>query len=474
MESLLRSVNPCTGATVREFPAARADECARAAAAAQHAFGPWAARPFSERAALAERFAEAVKARTDEGARAISRETGKPTWEARTEIASVTGKVAISLRAYRERTGEASQPGTDATTVLRHRPHGVVIVLGPFNFPAHLPNGHIVPALLAGNTVVFKPSELTPSAADFLLDCWREAGLPADVLAVVHGARETAEALISRPEVRGVFFTGSVEVGLALHRRFAGRPEVSLALEMGGNNPLVVAGATDPNAASLLIVQSAFQSAGQRCTCARRLIVVDDDQGRAVLDRLARWIPLLRIGAPDDEPAPFMGPVIHNRAAERVLSAQDALLAAGATALVPTARTRADLPFLTPGLIDVTAVANRPDEEIFGPVLQVIRVPDFSSALREANATRFGLAAGLISDSRDLWEQFCGEIRAGVVNWNRPLTGASSAAPFGGVGLSGNHRPSAYYAADYCAYPMASLEVAAIASPAVLPIGIAE
>lgn len=464
----MNSVDPCTGAPIKVFEPAGPAECA---AAIERANVAWARVPLAERAAVAERFAARVKARTEEGARLISLETGKPLWEARTEIASVIGKVGISLRAQAERAGETRAAQADATAVLRHRPHGVAVVLGPFNFPAHLPNGHIVPALLAGNAVVFKPSEFTPSAAEFLLDCWREAGLPEQTLQVVLGARETAENLVAHPAVGAVLFTGSVQGGLALHRRFAGRPEVQLALEMGGNNPLVVAGPVDPDAAALLIAQSAFLSAGQRCTCARRLVLVDDAAGRAVLERLLALLPRLRQGGPFDEPPPFLGPVIHQRAAEGIVASSEALISAGAVALSPLRREGA---FVAPLVLDVTAVAQRPDEEIFGPVLQVVRVPDFTAALTEANATRFGLAAGLLSDDAALWERFRAEVRAGVVNWNRPLTGASSAAPFGGIGLSGNHRPSAYYAADYCAWPMASLETERATLPAAWPVGIAD
>ncbi len=463
---MMRSIDPCTGATVREFAPADAEACRAAVETAAAVQPAWALTPFEDRVTVAERFAAAVKARTDEGARAISAETGKPLWESGTEIASVIGKVPISVCAWRERTGETHGKTPEASVVVRHHPHGVMVVLGPFNFPAHLPNGHIVPALLAGNAVIFKPSECTPTAADFLASCWLEAGLPEGLLQVLHGARETAEALVSLPGIHGVLFTGSVEVGLALHRRFAGRPEIMLALELGGNNPLVVAGAHDADAAAVLIVQSAFQSAGQRCTCARRLVLVDDEAGRAVLARLVERAGTIRVGAPADEPPPFMGPVIHQRAADRILAAQDALISRGARPLLLSRRVTDGLPFLSAGILDVTSVADRPDEEIFGPVLQVIRVPDFDAALREARNTRFGLAAGLLSDSHLLWSRFRNEVRAGIVNWNRPLTGASSASPFGGVGLSGNHRPSAAYAADYCAWPMASLETAVITAPA--------
>ena len=466
---VFHSVNVESGNPEFETRAATSAEVGSAFDVARIAFEEWSDAPFEDRAERARRFAQEVKSRGDELMTAISRETGKPFWESRTEVASVVAKVDISIAAYQQRTGASRGEAGDATTLLRHRPHGVVGVLGPFNFPAHLPNGHIVPALLAGNCVVFKPSENTPGVAALMIECWARSGLPAGVLNLVQGARETARAIVDHPGLNGLYFTGSAETGLSLHREFAGRPDVILALEMGGNNPLVFAGATDLDAAAVLIILSAYQSAGQRCTCARRLIVVEDEHTPALLQRLTERIHALRIDYPMTAPEPFCGPVIHNRAADAILKSESELIRAGARTLVPITRPDASRPLLTPGLIDVTPIAGRSDYEIFGPLLQLIRVSDLDTAIAEANRTVFGLAAGLISDRRDQWEVFQRRIRAGIVNWNRPLTGASSAAPFGGVGFSGNHRPSAFYAADYCAYPVASLELEVVRAPAQVP-----
>jgi succinylglutamic semialdehyde dehydrogenase len=381
-------------------------------------------------------------------------------------------KVAISVQSYRERTGEKSAPLAEATAVLRHKPHGVVAVFGPYNFPGHLPNGHIVPALLAGNTVLFKPSEQTPKVAEMTVRCWIEAGLPAGVLNLVQGGRDTGIALAAQPGLDGLFFTGSSGTGEALHQQFAGRPDKILALEMGGNNPLVVEEVADLDAAVYTIVQSAFISAGQRCTCARRLIVPEGAWGDRLLERLIEVCGQLQVGAFDQQPPPFMGSVISLDAAQTLLDAQAQLLAKGALALLAMTQPDPQSALLTPGLLDVSTVAERPDEELFGPLLQVIRYADFDAALREANATRYGLAAGLLSDCADRYQQFWLHSRAGIVNWNKQLTGAASTAPFGGVGASGNHRASAYYAADYCAYPVASLEVASVALPVTLSPGI--
>lgn len=466
------SLNPVTQASVWSGQGASAEQVEAAVAAARAAFPAWARLSLDARIAVLERFAATLKTRADELARCIGEETGKPLWESATEVTSMVNKVAISIQSYRERTGEKSGPLADATAVLRHKPHGVVAVFGPYNFPGHLPNGHIVPALLAGNAVIFKPSELTPKVAELTVQCWIEAGLPAGVLNLVQGGRETGVALAGNPGIDGLFFTGSSRTGNLLHQQFAGRPDKILALEMGGNNPLVVDEVADVDAAVYTIIQSAFISAGQRCTCARRLLVPVGAWGDALLARLVAVAASIQVGAFDAQPAPFMGSVISLDAARHLLKAQEHLIAQGATPLLAMSQPLETAALLTPGILDVTAVAERPDEEFFGPLLQVIRYDGFEAAMTEANATQYGLAAGLLSDSRELYQRFFIESRAGIVNWNKQLTGAASSAPFGGVGASGNHRASAYYAADYCAYPVASLESETLALPATLTPGV--
>ncbi|GLU38203.1 succinylglutamate-semialdehyde dehydrogenase [Pseudomonas sp. NBRC 100443] len=468
----LESLDPVSQAVVWSGRAASAAQVDAAVAAARAAFPAWARRPLEERIVVLETFAATLKARSDELARAIGEETGKPLWEAGTEVTSMVNKVAISVQAYRERTGIKSGPLADATAVLRHKPHGVVAVFGPYNFPGHLPNGHIVPALLAGNCVIFKPSELTPKVAELTVRAWIDAGLPAGVLNLVQGARDTGVALAAHADIDGLFFTGSSRTGNLLHSQFGGQPQKILALEMGGNNPLIVDEVKDIDAAVYTIIQSAFISAGQRCTCARRLLVPAGEWGDALLARLVAVTASIKVGRFDEQPAPFMGSVISLAAAEHLLKAQEQLLANGAVALLAMSQPLEGAALLTPGILDVSGVAQRPDEEFFGPLLQVIRYGDFDEAVREANATQYGLAAGLLSDSRERFEGFLLDSRAGIVNWNKQLTGAASSAPFGGIGASGNHRPSAYYAADYCAYPVASLESESLALPATLTPGV--
>jgi len=466
------SVDPYDGIPLWQGAAADADEVDQAIAAAREAFPAWENRGPAARLAILQAFAQVLQDRRATLGRALAEETGKPLWEADTEIGSMIAKVAISAQAEAARSGERAATVADARSVTRHRPHGVLAIFGPYNFPGHLPNGHIVPALLAGNTLVFKPSELTPRFAALTLECWSAAGLPAGVLNLIQGGRATGEALAAHPGLDGILFTGSSATGAALHRLNADRPQRLLALEMGGNNPLVVAPVADLDAAVVTIVQSAFLSAGQRCTCARRLLVPQGDWGDALLARLASVSAGLSTGRFDADPAPFMGTVISLAAAQTLLRTQAQRLAQGGRALLEMRQPDATRALLTPGILDVSGIPELPDEEVFGPLLQVQRYTDFDHALALANATRFGLAAGLLADDPATYERFWQGVRAGIVNWNRPLTGAASAAPFGGVGASGNHRPSAYYAVDYCAFPVASLESEALSLPAQLPPGL--
>jgi succinylglutamic semialdehyde dehydrogenase len=468
----LVTIDPSNGRQTWTSKESTADDVARAAQAAHGAFEAWALRPLEERIAIAGRFRDLLKEHAEELALTIAEEVGKPLWEARTEVATMANKIDISVQSYGARTGESNAKVADGNAVLRHRPHGVFAVYGPYNFPGHLPNGHIVPALIAGNTVVFKPSEYAPRTAVKTVQLWEQAGLPAGVLNLVNGGRDTGIALGQNALIDGVLFTGSSQTGAALHKQFGGQPGKMLALEMGGNNPLVVWDVENIDAAVHHAVMSAFISAGQRCTCARRLIVQDTAQGQAFIDRLVQVASTLQVGASKAEPQPFMGPVVSAAVAKRLVQAQAEMAAKGGKVLLQMRQLDPNAGFVTAGIVDVTDAKGIPDEEWFGPLLQVVRVKDFDEAVKVANATEFGLAAALLSPSEELWKRFAIKARAGIVNWNRPTTGAASSAPFGGVGKSGNHRPSAYYAADYCAYPVASIETSELEMPAKLSPGL--
>lgn len=454
----MQSYSPIDEKLVWQNNEASFEQVEGAVSSARGAFAVWSQTTFSDRVEILEKFSQSLRDNSDKLANLIATEVGKTLWDAKGEVAAAAGKVAISIKAYNERTGHAEAEADGLRSKLEHRPHGVMCVFGPYNFPLHLSNGHIVPALLAGNTIVYKPSELSPMVAEYVVGLWQDAGLPKGVINLVQGSAKVGQALINIEDINGVLFTGSVPTGKAIANILASRLNVISALELGGNNPLIIGEVANHEASALVTIQSAFISSGQRCTCARRLLVPQGKNGDEFLKTLVAVMERIEVGNPLEEPQPFMGPLINNKAAGHVLAVQQTLLADGAVSLKPAEQLKLGPAYISPGLIDVTNVKNRADEECFGPLLQVIRTDNLAQAIKEANNTRFGLAAGLLSDNHEEYIQFKNAARAGIVNWNKPLTGASSAAPFGGVGDSGNHRASAYYAADYCSYPVASLE----------------
>lgn len=453
--SKFTSLNPVTEKVLWEGNAASREQVECAVHAAHSAHDSWAAKTVDQRIALLKEFGAVLEAHRAQLAAIIVAETGKIPSEANAEVTAMVNKIGISCDAYHARTGElrAGHHG------ISHRSHGVMAIFGPYNFPGHLANGHIVPALIAGNTIVLKPSELTPATAQYVAELWQRAGLPAGVVNLVQGGRETGEALAAT-NIQGLLFTGSSQTGVALHRQFGGRPEVILALEMGGNNPMIVDVNLDATRVAKIVMQSAFASAGQRCTCTRRLIIIESEDTSELLATLQEYTEALQVDVPTMSPEPTMGPVISSTARNDLLDAWNGLVQLGGvsiTELRKTSHTRGY--FLRPGVIDMTEAQGQgaaiPDKEYFGPLLQVYRVESFQQALALANATRYGLAAGLLSDDLVRQQAFLQGSRAGVVAINQPTAGASSTLPFGGTGLSGNHRPGAWYAADYCAWPQA-------------------
>jgi succinylglutamic semialdehyde dehydrogenase len=367
-------------------------------------------------------------------------------------------KIDITIESYAIRCKQISKNEGTRQSILHHRPHGVIGVYGPFNFPAHLPNGHFLPALLAGNTIIFKPSDLTPLVAEKIFHLWEEAGLPPGVMNLVQGGVPTGQALSRHPDLDGIFFTGSWVVGKHLTELYSEKAGKILALEMGGNNPMIFTDVDELKAAAYITILSDFLTSGQRCTCARRLIIPRGSKGDAFIKELISMTKNLKVGAYNNTPEPFMGPLISAKAANKLMETQQQFIDQGATSLLKMTQLEDGPTFLSPGIIDVTAVAVRKDEEHFGPLLQIIRVSDFDSALIEANNTNYGLTAGLLSRDRNEFEQFSNYIKAGILAWNSPTTNVSSSFPFGGTGKSGNFRPTAFYAADYCAYPVTYIE----------------
>jgi succinylglutamic semialdehyde dehydrogenase len=467
------------GKGLRSWNPARPSECVwsgspapahvdEALAGARRAFREWSRVPLERRAAVLRRFAALAREREDELTTVIREEVGKVHWDARDEARALANKVEITLDPagpLRRVTGFEVDAGSGRAGRCWFRPHGIMVVLGPFNFPVHLPNGHIVPALLMGNTVVFKPSEKAPRCGQMLARLYHDAliaeGAPPAAVSLVHGAGDVASALVSHEEPDGVLFTGSWVVGRAIMAANLDRPGRILALEMGGNNAAVVMPDADLRMALAECVRSAYISAGQRCTCTRRVIVHRQVASRFV-PALCRSAAALIIGDPAAAHPVFLGPVITDAARERVLEAQRRLARRGAEVLVPCQGVDGGTGgwYLTPGVVRVERFEKpgEPDcEEVFGPLVQVSTCDSLDDAIQQANATAFGLAASIFTRDAANIERFRSEARAGCVNVNVGTAGASSRLPFGGLGLSGNHRPAGAFSLDYCAYPVAGM-----------------
>jgi len=431
----------------------------RAVKAARAAFPAW--RRLGERArrTLLRKYQEAVREHADAIAETIAREVGKPIWDARGEARALAGKVDLML-------GEGARFTRDEVLedlpgAIRHRPHGVVSVIGPFNFPAHLPNGQIVPALLHGNTVVFKPSEKTPNAAVWMARCFEQAGFPPGVVNVVQGGADSAKALVGHDDIDGILFTGSVAVGRSIVAANADRPGRLIALELGGKNASIVLDDADVERAARQIAFAAYASAGQRCTATSRVYatpgIID-----ALQARLAEVAQAVTVGYPLDEGV-FMGPLIDAGSRDRLVAAQGRARKAGFEAVVDGEVLDAVdehrgwyvKPSLHRAASSDIVVDGYTHDELFGPDVALYPVADLDEACMRANETRYGLAAAVFTESEASFEAAADELRVGVLHWNQSSAGASGRLPFGGVGESGNHRPAGILAGTFCAWPQA-------------------
>lgn len=437
------------------------------------AFKEWSLLKIEERVEYLKKFVSILEEEKSGIAEMISKEIGKPLWESLIEVNAMKGKLEPSIKSFNERCKDSAiemQNGSVSRT--RNMPHGVIAVFGPYNFPGHMPNGQILPALLAGNTVIFKPSESAPASSEKIMDCWEKAKLPVGVINMLQGDYRVGEALCKHPKINGVFFTGGKTAGLKIRQSLS--VDKICVLEMGGNSPLVVWDSSDIKATVIATINSAFITSGQRCSCARRLIVPNNEFGNIFLDELVMVSKKIIIGKYDDHPEPYMGPVRHKKILDNILTIQEILIENGAESLLKSQRIYDNGNYITPGIIDVTNVDSRSDIEIMGPFLQVIKVKDFSDAINEANNTEYGLAAGLFSERKELYDEFVINVKAGIINWNQQLTGASPWAPFGGIKSSGNFHPAGYSASDFCSYKIGSIESNIAPEATVMPKGICQ
>ncbi len=466
MPTRFSSVSPVDGEILWQGKATTAVEVTAVMGRSVEATRRWRAVSAEERVAVVRRYGQQLEAQRDDITDLISREVGKLAWDAKAEVGAAIAKIELSIQAFEQRRfdqvidGEAS---TDSVRRVRYQPLGVALVLGPFNFPLHLPGGQIIPALLAGNAVVLKPSEQATAVGQWMCDAWQRARLPEHVFQMIPGGVETAVAAIDSPHVAGVFLTGSRDAGRAIHRQLAGRPNVLLALELGGNNPIVATDAVNADAAAALVSFSAFISAGQRCTCTRRAILMHGGESTSQLDRLLRLTKSLRVGMPGDDPSPHVGPLVSVAAAESLRRTYDQLLKLGCLPLIPFRVDSRAGNLVHPAIVDASGITEDSLQELgelewFGPLLVVQRVEHFEAAIEAAARTPYGLAAALLGGTQEMFDRFALEVAAGVVNWNGPTTGAAGQLPFGGLGDSGNHRPAGFFAIDFCNDPVASLE----------------
>ena len=472
MPDVLISASPADPADeIGRFAVWEPDAVGEAVARARAAFPAWRDAGFAARAAVLRRFAALASERAEELARLIAREVGKALWDARAEAALIAAKVDATLGPglERVRTLEAG-PGVRAT----YHPRGVLAVLGPFNFPAHLPNGHIVPALATGNSVVFKPSDLAPAVGEWLWRTFRDAGLPRGVLELVQGRAETGRALALHPEVDGVLFTGSYAVGRALQEATLDQPGKLLALELGGKNGMIVWQDADLSLAVAEAALSIAATTGQRCTSLSRIFVARA-RIEEFTDRLAKGLGGLVIGPPL-EAGVFMGPLVSRAAFERVMRWRAQATAAGGERIF-RGETNRLAPYIAPSLVRFASLEQAHPyqrEEIFGPEAALYAVDDLDQAIAAVNDSDYGLAASVLSADLAVYEHCVGRIRTGVLNWNRGTIGASSRLPFGGGKRSGNDRPAAITSTLYCTTPQAHLEHAGGLDPKTLPPGFPE
>ena len=405
-----------------------------------------------------QRWKSAAESHAPRLAELITLETGKIRSEATAEAGLVGKKVDITVGPHSKGRIEGYDVAAGETRIGRcsFRPHGVMAVLGPYNFPAHLPNGHVVPALLAGNTVVFKPSDKTPAVGQALAEIADAAELPAGVFNLVQGGADPASRLVAHSDVDGILFTGSWGVGRRILEANIETPGRIVALELGGSNPSVVLPDADLRQAVIECARAAFATTGQRCTCTRRIVVHADVADRFI-SAFCKVASTLVVGPGDAEGPIFMGPMINQDAVDAVLAYQTELHARGGKVLVESTRVDGTGHFVTPGVVMVDRFKIEQDRECFGPLVQIAIARDFDDAIEQANATRYGLAASIFTRDDSAWARFLAECRAGCVNRNCGTAGASGALPFGGLGLSGNHRPAGAFSLDYCVHPVASM-----------------
>jgi len=432
------NVSPAdTRVSLGDVPLSTAQEVDAAVAAAASAFPGWRDTPAPVRGNLLTRWAALLAQHTDELAEILAWEEGKTFGEARGEVMKATNIVEFMAGEGRRIGGHtipSEMPRTFVYTVKA--PLGVVAVITPWNFPIAIPCWKIAPALVAGNTIVFKPATLTPWTALRAVELLEEAGLPKGVLNLIFGSGSAVgDQLVHHKAIRAVSFTGSNEVGTHVYTEGAKRL-LKVQCELGGKNPLVVLEDADLELAADATAQGAFGSTGQRCTATSRAIVVNEVADQFV-ELLAARAARVKIGDPLAEGV-TMGPSVDDGQFQTVLRYLDVAQKEGARLVTGGCRVSdgelAHGHFVAPTIYDgVTDSMRIAQEEIFGPVLSVIRVRDFEHAVEVANGVEFGLSSSLYTNDVNRMYRFVDLIETGIVHVNSPTVGGEAQAPFGGM-----------------------------------------
>lgn len=430
--------------------------------AAKRAFYEWSEWKMSDRMDALNKVKNIFAAREEQLTTVIARETGKPIWDANSEAKALVTKFAVtfehSLQLIKEVRVENALPKVDG--FIRYRPRGVFAVLGPFNFPGHLPNGHIVPALVTGNTVVFKPSELTPATGQLMAECYQEAGLPPGVFNLVQGQGETGRRLVTHKEVDGILFTGSYETGLKIRESTINDYWKIRALEMGGKNSTIVWNDADLEKSIYESLVGVYMSTGQRCSCTSR-IFVHKKISKEFIERFYERTKKLSIAHWSENP--FMGPLISKKSMDTYLRFQDIAVREGCTKIMRGKAMELDYKgyYVTPSIYTVPSYkkdSTYQNTELFAPSVAIYEVDDLDEAISINNDSGYGLSMSIFTKDQNNFDTCFKRARVGLLNWNRTTNGASSRLPFGGMGKSGNDRPSAHFAVYYTTVPVASLQ----------------
>lgn len=443
-------LNPATGEAIAQVAQSGPADVRAASAAAAAAFPLWRRMPAPRRGEILFRVAEVLRDRKEELARLLTSEMGKVLAEARGDV-----QEAIDMAYYMGGEGRrqfgftvpAELPNKHAMSV--REPLGVVACITPWNFPIAVPSWKILPALICGNTVVWKPSPDTPATAAALVRCFIDAGLPPGVLnLVVGGGPETGAALVEDPDVRLISFTGSTATGRKV-AEVAGRHLKRVALELGGKNAIIVLADANLDLATEAILWAAFGTTGQRCTACSR-VIVDEAVYDDLVERLRSGMAALTLGDGLDESVQI-GPVINRTALERIASYIEVAREDGAEVLAGGAPVEIGNGFFfAPTLIGaVQPDARIAQEEVFGPVLTLIRVSGMDEAIQVNNSVPYGLSASIFTQDVNKAFTAMRELDTGIVYVNHGTTGAEIQLPFGGTKETGNgHREAGHAALD--------------------------